>query len=83
MNPPQSLKQVQKLTGCVAALTRFISGSADKCLPFFNVIRNRKKFEWTPLAEKDFEELKRYHIEMPRMTSPNVGEVLELYLAIS
>ncbi|GKU99462.1 hypothetical protein SLEP1_g12312 [Rubroshorea leprosula] len=33
MEPPKSVKDVQRLTGRVAALHRFISKSADKCLP--------------------------------------------------
>ncbi|KAJ9536180.1 hypothetical protein OSB04_un000640 [Centaurea solstitialis] len=33
---PRNIKEVQKLTGCVAALTRFISRSSDKCHLFYN-----------------------------------------------
>ena len=32
---PQNPKEVQKLTGMMAALNRFISRSADRCRPFF------------------------------------------------
>ena len=35
MRPPRRGKEVQKLTGCIAALNRFVSRSTDKCLPFF------------------------------------------------
>ncbi|GKV42967.1 hypothetical protein SLEP1_g50318 [Rubroshorea leprosula] len=45
MEPPKSVKDIQKLTGRVAALHRFISKSADKCLPFFKIMRY-------PIAEK-------------------------------
>ncbi|GKV21495.1 hypothetical protein SLEP1_g31472 [Rubroshorea leprosula] len=38
MEPPKSVKDIQRLTGRVAALHRFISKSADKCLPFFKII---------------------------------------------
>ena len=34
MEPPKSVKDVQKLTGRVAALGRFVSKSGDMCLPF-------------------------------------------------
>ena len=34
----QREKDVQKLTGCIAALNRFVSKSTDKCLPFFNAL---------------------------------------------
>ena len=43
MKPPQNIKEVQSLTGRVAALNRFVSKATDKCLPFFRVLR--KAFE--------------------------------------
>ena len=45
MEPPRSIKDVQKLTGKVAALGRFISMSGEKCLSFFKVLKNIKIFE--------------------------------------
>ena len=45
MKSPQNIKEVQSLTGRVAALNRFISKAIDKCLPFFRILR--KAFEWT------------------------------------
>ncbi|GKV11255.1 hypothetical protein SLEP1_g22521 [Rubroshorea leprosula] len=38
MEPPKSVKDIQRLTGKVAALHRFISKSVDKCLPFFKIM---------------------------------------------
>jgi hypothetical protein len=35
---PRNIKQVQRLTGMVAALGCFISRSADKCKPFFRLL---------------------------------------------
>ena len=32
---PRTVKEVQKLTGRIAALNRLISRAMDKCLPFF------------------------------------------------
>ena len=45
MKSPQNVKEVQSLTGRVAALNRFVSKATDKCLPFFRVLK--KAFEWT------------------------------------
>ena len=45
MEPPRNIKEVQSLTGRVAALNRFVSKATDKCLPFFKVLK--KAFEWT------------------------------------
>ena len=35
LQPPRNPKEVQKLTGMMAALNRFISKSTDRCRPFF------------------------------------------------
>ena len=35
LQAPRNLKEVQKLTGMIAALNRFISRSADQCRPFY------------------------------------------------
>ena len=52
MEPPKNIKEVQSLTGRVAALNRFVSKATDKCLPFFKVLR--KAFEWTDECRKAF-----------------------------
>ena len=35
MQPPSNTKEIQCLTGRIAALSRFVSRSSDKCQPFF------------------------------------------------
>lgn len=56
MTPPPTIREVYKLTGRV--VTRFTSRFRDKCLPFFNTLKNVKNFEWTEECQKSFEELK-------------------------
>jgi hypothetical protein len=46
MQPPMNKKQVQKLTGRLVALNRFIARSAKRGLSFFRVLRNSDLFEW-------------------------------------
>ena len=46
LKPPRNAKEVQKLTGMIAALTRFISRSVDRCRPFHLLINKWKGFEW-------------------------------------
>ena len=36
---PKTVKEVQKLTGRVVALNRFVSKATDKCLPFFKTLK--------------------------------------------
>ena len=44
MRPPSSKKEVQKLTGHLASLNRFISRSAEKSHSFFKVLKGTKIF---------------------------------------
>uniref|UniRef100_A0A2N9ED79 Uncharacterized protein n=1 Tax=Fagus sylvatica TaxID=28930 RepID=A0A2N9ED79_FAGSY len=53
MQPPKTTKEVQRLTGRVAALNRFMSRSTDKCLPFFKTLK--KAFVWTDECQQAFE----------------------------
>ena len=39
MKPPTYVKDVQKLTGCMAALSHFISHLGEKGLPFFKLLK--------------------------------------------
>jgi len=73
---------VQKLTGCIAALGRFMSRSADKCHPFFKVLKRKMLFGSNEEAEEAFQKLKEYLGQLPRMVSPNLKELLLLYLAV-
>jgi hypothetical protein len=52
MGPPQKIKDVEKLTGCMAALNRFISRLGEKGLPFFKLLKAFGKFEWTEGAHE-------------------------------
>ena len=45
LQAPRNPKEVQKLTGMIAALNRFISRSADRCRPFFYLLNKWKGFE--------------------------------------
>jgi hypothetical protein len=52
MRPPARLKDVQRLTGSLAALSRFISRLAERALPFFKLMRGSSPFTWTGEAEQ-------------------------------
>ncbi|KAJ9560504.1 hypothetical protein OSB04_005664 [Centaurea solstitialis] len=80
---PRNVKEVQKLTGRVAALNRFISRSSDKCHLFYNVLRKNKGFDWTEAHEEALQSLKKYMSNPPLLMKPIEGESLQLYLAVS
>ena len=81
MKPPQNIKEVQSLTGRVAAFNRFVSKAIDKCLPFFKVLK--KAFEWMDECQKAFQDLKTYLTTTPLLSPSVPGEELYLYLAAS
>ncbi|XP_031108649.1 uncharacterized protein LOC116013135 [Ipomoea triloba] len=83
MEPPRSLREVQRLNGRLVALGRFISRSAEKSLPFFGVLKKSSGFEWSAECQKAFEDLKTYLMSLPPLAKPEKGEVLYLYLGIS
>ena len=83
MQPPQNPKEVQKLTGMIAALNRFISRSADRCRPFFILLYKWKGFKWTEECVMAFQQLKEYLSRPSIMSSPEVDEVFFAYLEIT
>jgi hypothetical protein len=48
MEPPNSRKGAQRLAGRLASLNRFISRSAERNLPFFEVLKSAEVFQWGP-----------------------------------
>ncbi|XP_021715731.1 uncharacterized protein LOC110683648 [Chenopodium quinoa] len=83
MKSPRTIKEVQRLTGCLAALGRFLSRSGDKCRYFFQTIKKKAMFEWTEEAEEAFVQLKGHLHILPQPVSPLKREKLFIYLAIS
>ena len=80
---PKNVKEVQKLTGRMAALSRFISRLSDKSHAFFGTLKTPKDFQWTEECESALHELKVYLTTPPLLSIPLLGEVLLLYLAVS
>jgi hypothetical protein len=81
MRPPAWIKDVQKLTGSLAALNCFISRLAERALPFFKLLRKSGPFSWTEEAERAFQELKQHLVSLPILVAPEPGEPLYLYIA--
>jgi hypothetical protein len=44
MWPPTRIKDVQKLTGCLVALSQFISRLVERALPFFKLMQKSGPF---------------------------------------
>ena len=78
---PMRIKDVRRLTGCVAAMSRFISKSAERALPFFKILKKAGPMEWTPEAGAALQDLKKYLSSTPILVAPKPQESLLLYLA--
>ena len=78
---PKRIKDVRRLTGCVAALSRFISKSVERALPFFKILKKTGPVEWTPETEAALQDLKKYLSSAPVLVAPKPQEPLLLYLA--
>ena len=79
----RNAKEVQKLTGMIAALNQFISRSADRCQPLYLLINKWKGFEWSKDCIATFQQLKEYLSRPPIMSSPAADEVLYAYIAVA
>ena len=78
---PTDLKQVQKLAGCVAALSRFISRLGEKALPLYRLLRCTDHFEWTIAAMVGLEEIKALLASNPILAMPSGSEPMLLYIS--
>jgi hypothetical protein len=78
-----SMKDVQKLTGRVAALNKFIPRAAERSLPFFQVLRSSKNFQWSETQKQAFQELKDYLSNMTKLCPLEPRSLLLLYVSAS
>jgi dsDNA-binding SOS-regulon protein len=83
MKPPTCIKDVQKLTGCMAAPNRFISKLGEQGLLFFKLLKHQEKFAWTPRADLALAQLKDFLSKPPVLMAPRKKEQLLLYLAVT
>jgi hypothetical protein len=71
MKAPTCIKDVQKLTGCMATLNIFISRLGERGLPFFKLLKHQEKFVWTPEADHALSQLKDFLSKPPVLTAPH------------
>ena len=81
MGPIRDLKGVQRVMGCLAALSRFISRLGEKGLPLYRLLRKSERFSWTPEAEEALAKLKALLTNPTILVPLTKGEALLLYVA--
>jgi hypothetical protein len=72
---------VQRVTACLAALSRFISRLGEKALPLYRLLKKSEHFSWTLEAEEALAKLKATLSNSPILVPPTTGEPLLLYVA--
>jgi hypothetical protein len=70
MKAPTCIKDVHKLTRCMAALNRFMSKLGEQGLPFFKLLKYQEKFVWTQEADQALAQLKDFLSKPPVLTAP-------------
>jgi hypothetical protein len=81
MGPIRDLKGVQKVLGCLAALSCFISRLGEKGLPLYRLLKKHERFSWTAEAQDALDKLKASLTHAPILTPPQDSEPLQLYVA--
>jgi len=56
--PDSERKGVQRVTGCLAVLSRFISRLGERGLPLYRLLKKANYFEWTPEAQEALDTVK-------------------------
>jgi hypothetical protein len=81
MGPIRDLKGVQRVLGCLAALSRFISRLGEKGLHLYWLLKKHECFSWTVEAQEALDKLKASLTHTPILTPPQDSEPLYLYVA--
>ena len=82
MGPICNVKGVQRLTDCLAALSRFISWLGERGMPLYKLVKKTDAFVWTEGAQQALESLKTSLMLAPILIAPERGEPLLLYIAV-
>ena len=80
---PSFKKEIQQLTGRLAALGRFISRFIDLLKPLFTTLRGANRAEWDEECDRAFVAIKQYLTEPPILANLEAGDTLYLYLSAS
>jgi hypothetical protein len=83
MTPLQSTMDVQRLTGRLAALNRFISKSIERSLSFLKTLHGAKDIAWGPEQAAAFTSLKQHLSDLAILTSLDPSLPLLLYISAS
>jgi hypothetical protein len=81
LSRPNDLKDVYRLTGCMAAVSRFIDRLGKKALPLYKLMKKSDESFWTDEADAALKDLKRVLSTAPVLAAPKNQEPMLLYMA--
>jgi hypothetical protein len=77
---PRSRGEIQKLEGMMTSVSRFISKSGERDIPFYKLLRKMVGFQWDNQAMAVFNELNQYLKSLPTLIPPKEDDVLLVYI---
>jgi ribonuclease HI len=83
MGPIKNLKGVQRVIGCLAALSRFIARLRECSLPLCKLMKKSDHFTWTLEAQEALNSLKNILNSPPILTAPTTEEPMLLYISVT
>jgi hypothetical protein len=81
MGPIKNLKGMQSVTGCLAALRRYIARLEEHSLPLYKIMKKSDHFTWTIEAQEAQDSLKNMLKSPPILTAPTPEEPMLLYIS--
>jgi hypothetical protein len=81
LQPPRTRREIQKVTGMMAALSQFISKLGERGIPFYKLLCEADGFQWYDQAAAAFAQLKQDLKSLPTLVPPRPEDILLLYVA--
>jgi hypothetical protein len=81
MGPIKNLKGVQRVTGCLAALSGFIARLGERSLLLYKLMQKSDHFMWTPEAQEALDSLKNMLKSPLILTALTPEEPVLLYIS--
>jgi hypothetical protein len=80
MGPIKNLKGVQRVTGCLAALSHFIARLGERSLPLYKLMKKSNHFTWTPEVQEALDSLKNILKSPPILSALTTEEPMLIYI---
>ena len=80
MRSPTSVKEVQRLIGCLTAISCFLPKLAEQTQPIIQLLKKSAKFTWNDDCEQVFQKLRTTLTSPPILHKPDTHQSLLVYI---